>query len=1109
MDARVPAVVAVVVTRDPGPWFEETLSSLAAQRYGELSVLILVTGGDEDPTGRVREVLPEAFVRRLPDGLGFGAAANEILGMVEGASYFLLCHDDCALDPDALGIMVQESYRSNAGIVSPKMVRWDDPRVLLQVGMNADKTGAVVDRVQFGEVDHGQHDAVRDVFVAPSGCTLVRADLFAELGGFDAGMVAMAEDLDLSWRAQIVGARVVVAPDARVRSLQGSAAELRLGPRPAAGSAPPTLQALQRRHELRAVLKCYGWFHLVRVLPQAIVLAVGEVLAALLVGDRVRARAVVGAWRWNLQRMGELRSLRRELRRHRALPDAEVRRLQVRGSARLTTYVSRLTHQGFDVAHGRIPSVLEGATRQDPASVVDAGGPVLTGSVGRAFSEDADFDELDDMGHRSGSDRFGRRRRRRVLASRRSRVVTWLAVALVLVFGTRNLVSAHLPLIGQFLPLQSWSGTWHQFVSGWQPAGVGTTAPSTPAFAVLGAAGTVLFGAMGLVQKVLVLGCIPLGGWGVARLLRPLVSPRARLVAAVCYLGLPLPYDDLARGRWDGLVAYAAVPFVLGRLARATGLPPFDDGSHAQPPSGWRATLPGQMVTLGVVVAVAMSFAPAMAVVVPVCAVAVVLGSLAVGEWRGSARALGTGVGATAVALLLCGPWVVGTLAGGNALSVFGLAGSPSSSPGWGRLLRFAVGPVGGSALGWLLIATALLPLFIARRWRLAWAARLWAVAGASWVLAEAVSRGWTGSFAPSVPVLLAPAAAAVAAGIGLGVGAFETDLSGYRFGWRQVVTGLGALAAVVGLLPVVAQSFDGRWGLPDTGYRQPLAFMAKGDSHDQFRVLWLGDPRALPIGGWSMAPGLAFATSENGTPDAGLLWAPAGPGPADRLATSVSLAMRGRTTELGRLLAPAGVRYVVVASSLAPSISGQPPTTAFSPPKALLPALLGQRDLREVPGSVGFAVFANTAPVVPVRAARTGAAVTTGPAAGGADLRGWRDALPGPPGSRAYAGRLATGTVAVSYAPAGRWELSVDGRTTQRSPAFGWAAQFRVPEPGSGRLWFAGSVWLPLGLLAQVLLWVAVAGAILGRRRWLDWWWTPAAARVARGRSRHRGGGA
>src|SRR5271170_728799 len=220
METLAPPVVAVIVTCDPGPWFVETLRAFAAQEYPELSVLVLDAGSAEDPTATVAAELPGAFVRRLGVNRGFGASANEALTMVEGASHFLFCHDDIAPAPDAVHQLIEESYRSNAGVVAPKLVSWDDPDRLLHVGMAVDKGGAVVDRVEPGEVDHGQHDAVRDVFLAPGGCTLVRADLFAELDGFDPEIFAMGEDLDLCWRAQILGARVVVAPGARVRHLE-------------------------------------------------------------------------------------------------------------------------------------------------------------------------------------------------------------------------------------------------------------------------------------------------------------------------------------------------------------------------------------------------------------------------------------------------------------------------------------------------------------------------------------------------------------------------------------------------------------------------------------------------------------------------------------------------------------------------------------------------------------------------------------------------------------------------------------------------------------------------------------------------------------------------
>ena len=39
-----PAVVAVVVTHEPGPWFEESLRALATQDYSDLTVLVIDAG---------------------------------------------------------------------------------------------------------------------------------------------------------------------------------------------------------------------------------------------------------------------------------------------------------------------------------------------------------------------------------------------------------------------------------------------------------------------------------------------------------------------------------------------------------------------------------------------------------------------------------------------------------------------------------------------------------------------------------------------------------------------------------------------------------------------------------------------------------------------------------------------------------------------------------------------------------------------------------------------------------------------------------------------------------------------------------------------------------
>ena len=173
--------------------------------------------------------------------------------MVEGSAFFLFCHDDVRLEPDVVQQMVESAFRTNAGIVTPKVVSYDDPMVLLHVGQTSDHFGVVHERIQPGEIDHGQQDLERDVFVAPGGVTLVRSDLFATLRGFDPLISALGEDLDICWRAQIAGARIVVAPTAKVAHRETIASGERpvsaIGTRGARspGSSPASTPVARRR----------------------------------------------------------------------------------------------------------------------------------------------------------------------------------------------------------------------------------------------------------------------------------------------------------------------------------------------------------------------------------------------------------------------------------------------------------------------------------------------------------------------------------------------------------------------------------------------------------------------------------------------------------------------------------------------------------------------------------------------------------------------------------------------------------------------------------------------------------------------------------------------
>ena len=330
---------------------------------------------------------------------------------------------------------------------------------------------------------------------------------------------------------------------------------------------------------------------------------------------------------------------------------------------------------------------------------------------------------------------------------------------------------------------------------------------------------------------------------------------------------------------------------------------------------------------------------------------------------------------------------------------------------------------------------------------------------------------------------MLAPVAASLALATALGMAAFEVDLPSYRFGWRQAVAVVAAVGVAAGSIVMVTGVANGRWRVAGRDFNESLDQVFVGQDKAPFRVLWLGDPQVLPLAGWPLDRRLSYATTDHGVPDVSNLWA----GSADRttglLADAVRVAEQGGTARLGRLLAPMGVRYVVVPSQQAPPLDGHAVTP---PPRRLVASLGAQLDLEQVPVSDGIAIYRNTSwvssrSVLPDNG-RPRRSVADGVSQ---DLTAGRPALTGDSGPTFAEGDVpAAGTLLLSSAWSPRWELRADGRTVSHGRLFGWANGFHVTPSSRGSLSYRTPAAHHLALAGQVLLWLVTVIA-LARYRW------------------------
>ncbi len=886
---------AVVVAHDPGDWFDETLESLSIQDYEHLKVTV-VDAASSGVAARVAAVIAGATVIDAGAASGFSQAANEILRSRVEEDFLLVCHDDVALAPDAVSTLVAEALRSNAGVVGPKIVEWGRPEILQHAGYEVDRFAVSAERVASQDLDQEQHDGVSDVFALPSAVLLVRSELFVRLGGFDAGMAFRGEDVDFCWRAQMAGSRVMFVGGAVARHRQDLVSRTGMD----------DARRTRARHSLRAMLVNHGRISLTVLLPAAAAMTFVEVLLSVLTARFGRAGDAVGAWVWNLRRLRLIMRRRQANARVRVVRQADVTALQYFGSLRLLSVLRRSS----------------------------AGELVGRAGSGRAMLG----------GLRTGTPRWA--------------WITWILVLGFVVFGSRRLITSGVPAVADFAALPDSGGDLlRQWWGGWSQRNAGAPSSNLGVLVYLGLLGGAVT-SMELVRTFGLIALIAVGLVGAYRLLAATGSRRAQAASLVAYLVVPLAPVSVAGGSLAGLVAYAAAPWLLKELLRASGTAPFRNGQGQTPQRGrFKPAL-----SLGIAAGLAALVVPAAAGLVIVMAAGLVVGSLLAGRPESLPRLLASVVLALPALAFLTLPTVVDLLASGPDWA-FVADGRDGSAGGvsFSEILRFAVAGGEAGRLVWLFAAPMALPLLLGRGWRLEQAVRLWMVAFAAWGLALAAQRGMLPFGLPDLQLLLAPAAVAVAGLCGMAVLSIEHDLRFNHFGWRQVMVPVTALACLILAAGSVGSLEDGRWGLAAGDHHSALRFEAPV-LEGAYRVLWIGAPEFLPMQGHSFAPGVAWAVSNGDSVTLLDRGVPFDQGSADRFESVIERVEQGDTARAGRLLGGLGVRYVVLLNRLA-SAPFSEAADARPVPANLAAGMSNQLDLELVEGTNSAVdMFANTA---------------------------------------------------------------------------------------------------------------------------------------------------
>jgi GT2 family glycosyltransferase len=205
--------VAVVVLNWNGE--EDSLNCIKAlkKQTAKHTIIAVDNASTDNFVSFVKQKYLEVVVLENNKNLGFAGGVNTGIrhAIENNFEYIALINNDATPDATWLSELLEPMESPKIGIVTGKLLKTDG--TMDSTGDLYTSWGLAYPRGR-NEADTSQYDVTEEVFGATGGASLYRIEMLKEIGLFDEDFFAYYEDVDLSFRAQLAGWKVIYNPKA-------------------------------------------------------------------------------------------------------------------------------------------------------------------------------------------------------------------------------------------------------------------------------------------------------------------------------------------------------------------------------------------------------------------------------------------------------------------------------------------------------------------------------------------------------------------------------------------------------------------------------------------------------------------------------------------------------------------------------------------------------------------------------------------------------------------------------------------------------------------------------------------------------------------------------
>ena len=222
-----PKVAIVILNWNGQVYLQRFLPSVLATRYGNCEIIVADNGSTDNSISWLREQHPGVRVIIMPQNGGFAKGYNDALKQV-AADYYVLLNSDVEVQPGWIAPVIEV-------MESDQLIGACQPKILMEGRRDmfeyAGAAGGWIDFLGYPfargrvfdvcEEDKGQYDDTAAVFWASGAALFVRAGVYHACGGLDEYFFAHMEEIDLCWRMQLAGYKIMVCPASVVYHVGG------------------------------------------------------------------------------------------------------------------------------------------------------------------------------------------------------------------------------------------------------------------------------------------------------------------------------------------------------------------------------------------------------------------------------------------------------------------------------------------------------------------------------------------------------------------------------------------------------------------------------------------------------------------------------------------------------------------------------------------------------------------------------------------------------------------------------------------------------------------------------------------------------------------------